>query len=236
MPEPENLGQKILSFFIKPEAPAASAAPGANSPAASPPLTANPPSNFSPLQTPPVPAAPTLGTGTVDSKFAEHLAQVLAKINQPGPDYFEFRGALQGLAGLGLGEEKQFQAAWASFKAMGGMPEVAALSRTGAQYLAALSADRDGFAKSVDAALSERVGGLQAEQQRLQAENDNLAKQIADMQQRLAANTTRLTAIATDSAEQTSRLTQSRQNYEATYAHFTQQIKDDLSKISQYLQ
>ena len=56
------------------------------------------------------------------------------------------------------------------------------------------------------------------------------------MQQRLAANTARLTAIATDSAEQTSRLTQSRQNYEATYAHFTQQIKDDLSKISQYLQ
>lgn len=232
MPEPENLGQKILSFFIKPEEAtpaAAAAAPNfTNVPAAPAPAASATPA-------PAAPAAPP-SAGTVDAKFAEHFAQVLAKNNQPGPDYFEFRGALQGLAGLGLGEEKQFQAAWASFKAMGGMPEVAALSRTGTQYLAALSADRDGFTKSADAALAERVGGLQAEQQRLQGENESLTKQIADLQQRLAANTSRLSTIASEANEQSARLTQSRQNYEATYAHFTQQIKDDLSKISQYLQ
>lgn len=232
MPDSENLGHKILSFFIKDEGPAAPPAPAPGPPPAAPgPLAAGQPANT------PFPAAASRpAAGTIDAKFAEHFAQVLAKNNQPGPDYFEFRGALQGLAGLGLGEEKQFQAAWASFKAMGGMPEVAALSRTGAQYLAALSADRDGFARSVEAALSERVGGLQAEQQRLQAENQSLAAQIADLQQRLAANTSRLTAISSEAAEQSARLGQSRQNYEATYAHFTQQIKDDLSKISQYLQ
>ena len=229
MPEPENLGHKILSFFIKDEGPAAPAVPAASAPVLPLPVS-------QPVNTPfPAAAAPSPAVGTVDAKFAEHFAQVLAKNNQPGPDYFEFRGALQGLAGLGLGEEKQFQAAWASFKAMGGMPEVAALSRTGAQYQAALSADRDGFSKSVDAALAERVGGLQAEQQRLQAENENLTKQIANLQERLAANSTRLTAISTESAEQSTRLTQSRQNYEVTYAHFTQQIKDDLDKIGQYL-
>lgn len=226
MPEPENLGHKILSFFIKDEGPAA---PTVSAPAAAMPIS-------QPANVPfPVAVASSPAAGTVDAKFAEHFAQVLAKNNQPGPDYFEFRGALQGLAGLGLGEEKQFQAAWASFKAMGGMPEVAALSRTGAQYLAALSADRDGFARSVDAALAERVGGLQAEQQRLQAENENLAKQIANLQDRLVANTTRLSAITSESAEQSTRLSQSRQNYEVTYAHFTQQIKDDLDKIGQYL-
>lgn len=229
MPEPENLGHKILSFFIKDEGPAAPTAPTVSAPAAAMPIS-------QPANAPfPVAVASSPAAGTVDAKFAEHFAQVLAKNNQPGPDYFEFRGALQGLAGLGLGEEKQFQAAWASFKAMGGMPEVAALSRTGAQYLAALSADCDGFARSVDAALAERVGGLQAEQQRLQAENENLAKQIANLQERLAANTTRLSAITSESAEQSTRLSQSRQNYEVTYAHFTQQIKGDLDKIGQYL-
>lgn len=235
MPESENLGQKILSFFLKPEAVGTPAAPtGPAMPVAPPAAAGNPPT------VPPAPAAATApafipATGGVDAKFAEHLAQVLAQNNQPGPDYFEFRGALQGLAGLGLGEEKQFQAAWASFKAMGGMPEVAALSRTGTQYLTVLAADRDAFTKSADAALAERVGGLQAEQQRLESENQSLTKQIADLQQRLAANTSRLTAISSESAQQSARLTQSRQNYEATYAHFTQQLKDDLDKISRYL-
>ena len=233
MPEPENLGQKILSFFVKPDAAGVpGAVSGAAAPAAAPSAGGNSPTAPTASAAAPafIPAA-----GTIDTKFAEHFAQVLAQNNQPGPDYFEFRGALQGLASLGLGEEKQFQAAWASFKAMGGVPEVAALSRTGTQYLTALAADRDAFTKSADAALTERVGGLQAEQQRLESENQSLTKQIADLQQRLAANTSRLTAISSESAQQSARLTQSRQNYEATYAHFTQQLKDDLDKISRYL-
>ena len=54
----------------------------------------------------------------MDAKFAEHLANVLAQSNPPGPDYFEFRETLRSLNNLGLSEEKQFQAAWASFKAL----------------------------------------------------------------------------------------------------------------------
>jgi FtsZ-binding cell division protein ZapB len=223
MPDQDNLGRKILGFFIKPE-DAAPAQPGPR-PAAGPlPQAAGAPA----------PAAP-LPPGSVDSKFAQHFADVLAKNNPPGPDYFEFREALRSLGSLGLSEEKQYQAAWASFKALGGTADVSVLTHTANQYLNVLGQDRDGFIQSVDAAIKERVGGLQQEQQRLRSENEALAQQLQEIQQKMAANTERLTAMDGEITAQSTKLQQNRQNYEATYTVFTQQIKDDLNKLTHYL-
>jgi uncharacterized phage infection (PIP) family protein YhgE len=220
MPDSDNLGHKILSFFIKEESLSGKPAPASPAPAGS---------NAAPLSAAPAP------TGTVDAKFAEHFAGVLAKNNLPGPDYFEFRETLRSLASLGLSEDQQYQAAWASFKALGGAPDVARLTSTANQYLAILGKDRESFGQSVEAAIAERVGGLQREQQQLQADSETLTRQLAEIQQKLAANATRLAAIGGEVAEQSGRLNQNRQNYEATYGHFTSQIRADLAKIAQYL-
>jgi uncharacterized phage infection (PIP) family protein YhgE len=211
MPDSDNLGHKILSFFIKEESLS-------GKPAATPATASQP-----------------LPTGAVDAKFAEHFANVLAKNNLPGPDYFEFREALRSLSALGLGEDQQYQAAWASFKALGGAPDVTQLTGTANQYLAILGKDREAFGQSVEAAIAERVGGLQREQQQLQADTENLTRQLAEIQQKLAANQTRLAAIGGEVAEQSGKLNQNRQNYEATYGHFTGQIRNDLAKITRYL-
>jgi len=220
MPDSDNLGHKILSFFIKEESLSGKPAPASGAPVGSGPAPAG--------------AAPA-PTGTVDAKFAEHFAGVLAKNNLPGPDYFEFRETLRSLVGLGLSEDQQYQAAWASFKALGGAPDVARLTSTANQYLTVLGKDREAFGQSVEAAIAERVGGLQREQQQLQADTEALTRQLAEIQQKLAANAARLAAIGGEVAEQSGRLNQNRQNYEATYGHFTSQIRADLAKIGQYL-
>ncbi|RIV17676.1 hypothetical protein DYU11_31010 [Fibrisoma montanum] len=242
MTEPDqSIGRKILSFFIKDEDP--NAAPATGSPAG--PATNAAPRPAPGTQAPPGPATSagpskatgtaTVPPGTIDTKFAEHFANVLAKNNPPGPDYFEFRETLRGLNAIGLPEDKQFQAAWASFKALGGPTDVSTLTNTANQYLAALNKDREGFSKSVEAALSERVGGLQNEEKRLQTENEALAKQILEIQQRINANTDRLRAISGEIDEQSAKINQNQQNYEATFAHFTDQIKNDIARMAQYL-
>ena len=218
MADSSSLSQKILGFFVK------EAEPGAALPTARP---------AAPGTTQPAPAPAPLGAP--DARFAEHLAQVLAKNNPPGPDYFEFREALRGLSSLGLTEEKQFQAAWASFKAMGGPVDVAVLTNTAAQYLNALTADRESFNKSVADAITERVGGLQQEQQRLRADSEALTRQLTEIQQRLGANADRLKAIDGEVTEQSTKLQQNQQRYEATHNHFAQQIKDETAKIRRYL-
>lgn len=234
MPEPDkSIGQKILSFFVKEGEPGvATGTPPAPSAVATPrPAPA-------PEQSAPVTTSPATPSEAVDAKFAEHLANVLAQSNPPGPDYFEFRETLRSLNNLGLSEEKQFQAAWASFKALAGPngpADVNTLTGTANGYIAALNKDRDGFGKSVEAALAERVGGLQNEQKRLNSENEALAKQLVEIQKQIDANKNRLTAIEGDINEQSAKITQNQQNYESTFAHFLNQIKDDIGKMTQYL-
>ena len=243
MPESDqSIGRKILGFFIKEDdaatpvagTSAAAGAPAAGNVATGTPVVPRPPVTPVNAATP-SPAPVTPPPGTIDPKFAQHFADVLAQNNPPGPDYFEFRETLRSLSNLGLTEEKQFQAAWASFKALAGTTDVAVLTNTANQFVAALSKDRDGFGKSVEAAIAERVGGLQNEQKRLQTENESLAKQLLAIQQQIDVNAARLTAINGEVAEQSAKITQNRQNYETTYAHFTDQIKSDIAKITQYL-
>jgi hypothetical protein len=231
----QSIGRKILGFFIREEPGTVStggpAAAGVPPTASSAPVVPRPPVSAGPAAPAPAPAGP----GAIDPKFAQHLADVLAQNNPPGPDYFEFRETLLSLASLGLTEEKQFQAAWASFKALAGTTDIAKLTNTANQYISALSKDRDAFGKSVEAAVAERVGGLQNEQKRLQTENESLAKQLLAIQQQIDANANRLTAISGDITEQSAKITQNQQNYEVTFAHFTDQIKGDIAKITQYL-
>ncbi len=230
MPEPDqSLGRKILGFFIK-ETETGTVSVG--TPPANPPLPAVPRPSVS-SAAPVAVASPV--AGTIDPKFAQHFADVLAKNNVAGPDYFEFRETLRSLSDLGLTEEKQFQAAWASFKALAGTADVSAIVNTANQYVAALGKDRDAFGKSVEAAVGERVGGLQNEQKRLQTENESLAKQLLAIQQQIDTNTSRLTTIGGEITEQSAKITQNRQNYDTTFAHFTNQINGDIAKITQYL-
>lgn len=238
MPEPDkSIGRKILSFFVKEEDVSGTVSTGTPPVGASAPAAPRPSANALVAGSTNAASAPqpAVVAGTVDQKFAEHFANVLAQNNPPGPDYFEFRETLRSLSTLGLPEDKQYQAAWASFKALGGVTDAGMLSNTANGYIAALNKDREGFGKSVDAALAERVGGLQNEQKRLETENDTLAKQLVEIQKQIDANANRLTAINGEITEQSGKITQNRQNYETTFAHFTNQIKDDISKMTQYL-
>jgi hypothetical protein len=222
MPDQEkSFGRKLLSFFVQ-EAPP--------HPAPAPPAPTGAP------ETAPVRSAPApVPAGSVDARFVDHFAGLLTKANLQGPDYYEFREILRNLTNLGLPEDKQFQAAWASFKAMGGAADAAVLTTTANQYLATLNADREAFAQSAEKALSDKVGGLQAEQKRLQAENEAIARQIAELQQKREDNDRRLASLTGELEEQTGKIRQNRANYEATFATFAGQIKSDVANIAAYL-
>lgn len=230
----EGFGKKLLNLFIKDEPtagkPASMAPQSPASPVAAPvsrPNAVSPPA--------PAPVSVTATEGSVDTKFVDHFATVLSKANPPGPDYFEFRETLKHLSNLNLSEDQQYQAAWASFKAMGGTTDVAVLIQSANQYLTALNNDQQAFSKTVENALNEKVGGLSNEQKQLQAENEQLAKQILELQRKIDTNNSRLAQIGGEIEEQSQKLSQNKSNYEATLAVFVGQIKRDLLKLGEYI-
>lgn len=228
-----GIGKKILSFFIK---DVEETAPGGQASG----QTASKPAATAPEPSKPVPAPATVtnaaGTGQIDKKFVEHFVNLLEKANLPGPDYFEYKQALQSMEGLGLGEEKQFQAAWASFKAMGGAKDTAVLKTSADQYLGILSKDRDSFLKDVERAIRERVGALQDEHKKLEETNAAYAQQIIDLQKKIDDNKNRISQISGEVSEQTAKINTNKESFEVTYLSFVDQIQSDLAKINQYLQ
>lgn len=223
-----GIGKKILSFFIK---DADETAP--EGPAPKPAITGPAPEPSKPA---PATVTNAAGTGQVDRKFVEHFVNLLEKANLPGPDYFEYKQALQSMEGLGLGEEKQFQAAWASFKAMGGAKDTAILKTSADQYLAILGKDRDSFLKDVEKAVKERVGALQGEYKKLEDANAAYAQQIIDLQKKIDDNKNRLGQISGEVSEQTAKINANKDSFEVTYVSFVDQIQSDVAKINQYLQ
>lgn len=225
--EEKSFGRKLLSFFIDESTEHTQVQTSTTTPA--PPV----PIQVQVKQT--VAVQNASGTGVVDKKFVDHFVQLLENSNLKGPDYFEFMQALKGISGLGLSEEKQFQAAWASFKAMGGITDINVLTATANQYIALLDADKQGFLKDVDNAVTQKVGGLQNDLKNTQTENEAMAKQIIELQQKINENNDKITKISSDIAEQSGKITSNKNNYEITYDSFVEQIKGDIAKITAYL-
>lgn len=216
-----GIGRKILSFFIN-----------ENTESEKPSTVSTPaPAAVAPKTTVPNVA----GTADVDRKFVEHFVDLLEKANLPGPDYFEYKQALQSMEGLGLGEEKQFQAAWASFKAMGGAKDTNILRTSAEQYLGILDKDRTSFLKDVDVAIKNRVGSLHDEQKKLEENNTAFMQQIADLQKKIDDNKNRLGQISGEISEQSAKINANKESFEVTMNSFVEQIKSDLNKINQYL-
>lgn len=225
MPESEkSLGKKLLGFFIRdpetkpsPPTPASTASPVAH-------------------VAPPVHVVNAAGTAEVNRKFVEHFVELLEKANLPGPDYFEYKQALKSMEGLGLSEEKQYQASWASFRAMsGGAGDTTLLTTSAGQYVGVLDRDRASFLKDVDKAISDRVGSLNKELTQLQEDNKAYAKQIVELQEKINANNGRLEKINGDIQEQSAKINDNRDSYDITYHSMVEQINSDLAKIKKYL-
>lgn len=233
MSEPEkSLGKKILSFFIKEAGESAKGTTALPSPPTGEQVAAS-------NALPPIPmrngVENSAGTATVDRKFVEHFVELLEKSNQPGHDYFEFKQALKSMEGLGLDEEKQYLASWASFKAMGGFSDAQSLVESADKYVKVLDLDRVHFLKDVDKAINERVGVLHKEVNTLQESNSAYSRQIKELQEKINANTKQIATITNDIQEQSQKLTDNRDSYDITYQSFVEQLKADIAKIKNYL-
>ena len=228
-----GIGKKILSFFIKESTEPTQVASTDNTTVDAAPVSVKP------AEQPKLTPAPTVqnaaGTAEVDRKFVQHFVELLEKANLPGPDYFEYKQALRSMEGLGLGEEKQFQAAWASFKAMGGITDNAILKTSADQYLSILGKDRESFLKDVERAIKERVGSLNDELKKLEDNNNAYIQEIANLQKKIDDNKNRLGQISGEISEQSAKINANKDSFEVTYQSFVSQINSDLSKINQYL-
>ncbi|MDI9876792.1 hypothetical protein [Flectobacillus rivi] len=222
--EEKSIGKKILSFFIQ-DVPESSPATPSQSVTPEPQATPVSQNVVRPSET----------NASTDKKFVDHFVQLLEKANLPGADYFEFMQTMKSLSGLGLSEEKQFQAAWASFRTMGGVSDINILVNTANQYVQILENDKTAFLKDADAAIKERVGNLQNQVKQMQDENKQMAEQIIALQKKIEQNNSTIEKVSGDIEEQSAKINNNKAGYQVTHDFFVDQIKSDIFKIQEHL-
>jgi hypothetical protein len=220
--EEKSLGRKILSFFIQEESSGTPTKPVENVP-------------VSRVENTPIAERKADTTVGTDKKFVDHFVQLIEKSNLKGPDYFEFMQTMKSLAGLGLSEEKQFQAAWASFRTMGGVSDITILTSTANEYIGILEQDKTAFLKNADAAIAERVGSLQANLKQMQDDNKAMTEQILALQKKIEVNNEAIKKVSVEIEEQSEKITNNKASYLVTFDFFVEQIKGDIYKIQQHL-
>lgn len=175
-------------------------------------------------------SAGIIPTGQVDVTSADQFIQYLSKImddsNLPGPDYYEFAKAIDGLKSVALTEEQKYLSVFAGFQAQGVAPQQ--LVDAANQYIAILGRKKSTeFDTSVDSAMHV-VDQKQSKYDDLLKKNTELAAQIKD-------NSEEADRLLTDINSSKSKIEIKKTTFNLAFQNFIKKIQADTENITKYL-
>lgn len=158
--------------------------------------------------------------------YGAHILELLKKNNIPGPDYFEFRSALDTMAGQPLTDQQKYLSVFSGFSAMG--VTAAKLAETAQFYIGKIEDEKTAF--NVDLTNARKIGitDKQTEKTALEKENENLTKQIQD-------NLDKISKINSDVNSATLKLNSEEAAFSQACVNETQNITNQISNIKTYL-
>lgn len=112
--------------------------------------------------------------------YSGHVIELLKQLNRPGPDYFEFRAALDNVAGQPLSDQQKYQMIFAGFSSMGVTSQK--LIDTANFYIGKLGEEQTAFAQELDGARKAQISDKQVARDKLAADNIELGKKMQDNQ------------------------------------------------------
>lgn len=174
--------------------------------------------------------APEPIKGSIDitsaGEFEKYFLDIMDKANLPGPDYYEFARALEGLKNAGLPEEQKLLAVFAGFQAQGVTPQ--GLVDAANKYITILESKKTNeFEASVrDAQLV--IGNRASRITELQKKNEELTKQIQ-------SNATEADDLMKQNITSQSKLESKKTTFNMSFQNFIAKIQKDIQSIQTYL-
>jgi hypothetical protein len=176
---------------------------------------------------------PVAATSNDLSKFQNYFTKLMDDSNLPGPDYYEFRKALDSLEKAIPDEHTRFVAAFAGIAASGATKEI--LISTAKQYLDLLSADKDKFVGAIgnkqNAEITNRESQIAAEKQAM----DECTKIIQQKTQEIADHQIKISKLESEKTSANQKIQANQQGYLTAQQIFCEKINSDLNKIQALL-
>ncbi len=182
-------------------------------------------------------AAPVLQladvAGQVDDKFLEILLGAMNDANTPGFDYLEYKRSLVSLQEMQMDDATRYKSAYAMAKAMEATP--AGLQNSAQHYLQVLQQEDQKFLESLQAQTTRRLDGKQQEIADAQSQISVWREEIKAIEQKIQEQESAAAQMQTELEEDQAKLSQTKANFDSSYAHLKSQIQTDLENIRKYL-
>ncbi|MEO0733615.1 MAG: hypothetical protein AAFZ52_12335 [Bacteroidota bacterium] len=180
------------------------------------------------------PSTPSVSvSGNVNDRFVKVLLEAMEKANQPGFDYLEYKKALQNLKRMNFTDAVRFQTAYATAQSMGVTPK--ALMDSAQHYLTVLGEEEKKFAAALKGQRAQQVGDRENQLKSLDASIKQQEEQIKALQEKIAKTKAEQKKLRDSMNKSTAKLTKTQADFEETYAVITGGIREDVTKMQEFL-
>lgn len=171
--------------------------------------------------------------GQVVEKFTTILFGAMDANNIQGFDYLEFKHALKSLNNVQMDERTRYQSAAAMAKTMG--VEMPYIIKTAEHYLDVLAKEEVKFGQTLATQRQQRIGNKEQETEKIHHAIKAKKQQIVALQKEIEQLEKQVQGVQKTIAEATVKITQTGDDFKASYKDVRQQILNDITKIKEYL-
>jgi hypothetical protein len=171
--------------------------------------------------------------GKVSQKFLDVLYAAMENKNLPGLDYLEYKQSLNSLAKMPMDEPVRYQSAFAMAQAMGATPQK--LIESANHYIDVLKGEESKFEQALRKQQTEQIGNREQTIQQLDAAIREKAEIIKKLTQEMEQHRQQMEKLTQEIAEATSKVTNTKNNFIASYNTLVAQILGDVENMKKYL-
>lgn len=176
---------------------------------------------------------PTVVSGVRKKEIDDYFKKVFEENNIPGPDYQEFKNALEEMKTTPLDEATKIKTLFLSFKAMGLTPQK--LISTAGEYKKLFANKLKQFDGELAHAMHEQVGTKQTQIDNLLLKNKQIDEDMRKLNEGKLANEATIKTLGEEIQKSTGDLNTSKTDWHATYADIIKEIDAHVDLIQKHL-
>ena len=167
--------------------------------------------------------------GEFNKQIFESLTKAIGDANLPGEDYLEFMAALKAMEGINLDESVKIQTVLATLSTRG--LTISKIIESADYYMKVLENEKEKFKQAMIKQTEGKVGGKHKKIKDLEKQNVQKANQIKALTTEINNNTTQIAKFKKEIETADLKIKSTENNFNVTYAHVANQIKDRVEKI-----
>ena len=180
-----------------------------------------------------IPSANSMDSGVSKPEIVDYFKKVFTENNFPGPDYQEFKNALEDMKSQPLDEAAKIKTVWISFKAMGLTPQK--LIDTAEQYKTIFATKLTQFDSELQRAVVEHVDNKQKDVENLIAKNKQLDDDMKKLNEQILANQDAIKSLKDEIQKNGTDLSAKKNDWHKVYQDFISEIDGHIELINKYL-